>query len=63
VWNRYGQLMHESISQYKPWNGKAGSDAVPDGVYFYEMEYSVACNGQVQQGKYHGHVQVLANKP
>jgi gliding motility-associated-like protein len=62
VWNRYGQLMYGSTSAYKPWNGKSGNDAVPDGVYFYEMEYSAACNGEVRQGKYQGHVQLVGGK-
>jgi gliding motility-associated-like protein len=62
VWNRYGKLIYESAGAYKPWNGKQDGSLVPDGVYFYELKYSGACNGNVQQGLRKGSVQVLAGR-
>lgn len=38
IFNRWGQLIFESLDQYEVWDGKYEGKEVPDGVYFYLME-------------------------
>ena len=60
VFNRWGQTLYETGSSYKPWNGKADlTDAVPEGVYYYVLDYRVPCSGEVLQGERKGLVQLL----
>ncbi len=61
IWNRFGQLIYETSAGYKPWNGRVGSSAVPDGVYFYLLEYRIPCTGKVIEGSREGHVQLLGS--
>ena len=61
IWNRFGNLVHDSGSSYTPWNGKVDGENVPEGVYFYSMEYRFKCGTGVRQGFKNGHVQLLRN--
>lgn len=63
IWNRFGNLVHDSGSSYTPWNGKADGENAPEGVYCYSMEYRFKCGSQVRQGFKNGHVQLLRNGP
>ena len=39
IFNRWGQLLYETESQYDVWDAKYQGKPVPDGVYFYLIEY------------------------
>ena len=39
IFNRWGQLLYETGSQYDVWDAKYQGKSVPDGVYFYLIEY------------------------
>lgn len=60
VFNRWGRIVYESTSGFKPWNGNARpGDKVPDGVYYYLLEYDIPCAGTSYSGRREGHVQLL----
>ena len=60
VFNRWGMKLYESGGTYKPWDGKTpGNNAVPEGVYYYILDYDFPCQGDRLQGRKVGHVQVL----
>lgn len=62
VWNRWGMKMFETAGAYKPWNGRTpGNKPVPDGVYFYILEYSIPCTGERIEGKEEGYVHVVGS--
>lgn len=62
VWNRWGMKMFETSGAYKPWNGRTpGNKPVPDGVYFYIIEYSIPCTGSRIEGKEEGYVHVVGS--
>lgn len=62
VWNRWGMKMFETSGAYKPWNGRTpGNKPVPDGVYFYILEYSIPCTGSRIEGKEEGYVHVVGS--
>ena len=62
VWNRWGMKMFETSGAYKPWNGRTpGNKPVPDGVYFYILEYSIPCTGERIEGKEEGYVHVVGS--
>lgn len=62
VWNRWGIKMFETSGTYKPWNGRTpGNKPVPDGVYFYSLEYSIPCTGSNVEGKEEGYVHVVGS--
>ena len=60
VYNRWGRVVHETGSAFRPWNGsvKPGERA-PDGVYFYLLEYDIPCGTVQFKGKKEGNVQLL----
>lgn len=63
IWNRWGALVYESQGTFKPWDGKNKSQVpVPDGVYFYILEYNFPCVGEEFQGVITGSVQVMDNR-
>lgn len=39
IFNRWGKLIFESSDQYEVWNGKYQGNDVPEGVYFYRINY------------------------
>jgi gliding motility-associated-like protein len=60
VFNRWGMKLYETGSNFKPWSGKAGpGDPVPEGVYFYILDYRIPCLGETLQGEKKGVVQLL----
>lgn len=60
VWDRWGMKMYETAGSYRPWNGRNDANKpVPDGVYFFLLEYSIPCNGQILSGKEEGYVHVV----
>ena len=62
VWNRWGMKMFETTGQYKPWDGRTpGNKPVPDGVYFFILEYSIPCTGARIEGKEEGYVHVVGS--
>ena len=62
VWDRWGMKMFETTGQYKPWDGRTpGNKPVPDGVYFYILEYSIPCTGERVEGKVEGYVHVVGS--
>ena len=61
VWNRYGGLVYETRGGYVPWDGRVDSKPVPDGVYFYVIEYEVPCSGTTTKGEWKGAVQVVGS--
>jgi len=62
VWNRWGMKMFETSGSYKPWDGRTpGNDPVPDGVYFFILEYSIPCTGSRIEGKEEGYVHVVGS--
>ncbi len=62
VWNRWGIKMFETSGAYKPWNGRTpGNKPVPDGVYFYILEYKIPCTGSHIEGKEEGYVHVVGS--
>lgn len=60
VFNRWGQLMYESNTPQRGWNGGLGnsSDKVPDGTYYYVISYRDLCS-QEPFTKRTGHVTLL----
>ncbi|HLP12718.1 MAG TPA: gliding motility-associated C-terminal domain-containing protein [Flavobacteriales bacterium] len=40
IFNRWGQLMHETTDLLKGWNGKFKEDNCSDGVYYWVVEYT-----------------------
>lgn len=40
IFNRWGQKVFESKSQFEPWDGKAFGSPVPDGTYYYVIEFT-----------------------
>ncbi|MFZ1686803.1 MAG: PKD domain-containing protein [Flavobacteriales bacterium] len=62
VWNRWGMKMFETTGQYRPWDGRTpGNKPVPDGVYFFILEYSIPCTGSRIEGKKEGYVHVVGS--
>ncbi|MFZ1686802.1 MAG: PKD domain-containing protein [Flavobacteriales bacterium] len=62
VWDRWGMKMFETSGIYEPWNGRtAGNKPVPDGVYFFILEYSIPCTGSRIEGKKEGYVHVVGS--
>lgn len=60
VFNRWGMKLYETGSTFRPWNGRAAqSDAVPEGVYYYILDYRIPCLGETLQGEKKGVVQLL----
>jgi gliding motility-associated-like protein len=39
IFNRWGDLIFETYDQHKVWDGKYNGKPVPDGVYFYRIDY------------------------
>ena len=39
IFNRWGKLIFESTNQNKKWTGKYKGEDLPDGVYFYRMNF------------------------
>lgn len=39
IFNRWGNLLYETSDQWAVWDGKYKGNKVPDGVYFYLIEY------------------------
>lgn len=39
IYNRWGQKVHEAKSEYVKWDGKRFGLPVPDGTYYYIIEY------------------------
>ena len=40
IFNRWGQKVHEIKNEYKEWDGKSFGLPVPDGTYYYIIEYT-----------------------
>jgi gliding motility-associated-like protein len=38
IFNRWGNMVFESIGYDEPWNGTRKSEELPAGVYFYKLE-------------------------
>ena len=63
VWNRWGLKMFETEGPYRPWDGRSPDrEPVPDGVYYYRLDYSIPCAGQSVEGKESGFVHVLGSR-
>jgi trimeric autotransporter adhesin len=45
VYNRYGSLVYENENYKNDWNGTYKEKALPDGTYYYKIEYTII-NGQ-----------------
>lgn len=60
VFNRWGMQLYDSGSHYKPWNGTFGSGKlVPDGIYYYILDYLEPCPDAPLRGPLHGYVHVV----
>lgn len=43
VYNRWGSLIHEALNAPVEWNGTTSNGILTEGVYFYELVYSLPC--------------------
>ena len=57
VFDRWGELIHESSSPTSAWNGDYGGTMVQNGVYVYVVDYKLECSTEAQHCI--GHVTVL----
>ena len=50
IWNRWGEIVYESNSQYEGWNGRKGNTGplLSAGVYVVLVNYESARDGQIQ---------------
>lgn len=46
IYNRWGQLIHQSIDANKGWDGKQNGILMPQGVYYYILNYTNAAGVQ-----------------
>jgi len=55
VYNRWGSLIHETLNAPVEWNGATSNEIVTEGVYYYELVYSLPCihEHQFAQGTLH----------
>ncbi len=51
VYNRWGQLVHHQIKEYKPWTAKSlGIIPIADGAYYYILFYDIADRAKFIKG-------------
>ncbi|MBC7863874.1 MAG: gliding motility-associated C-terminal domain-containing protein [Bacteroidia bacterium] len=56
VFNRWGQKVFEAKNEFEPWDGRSFGSPVPDGTYYYIIEYTDSNFGEK---KAHGTVTIL----
>jgi len=60
VFNRWGRIVHDTGSGFRPWNGSVRpGERAPDGVYYYLLEYDIPCAGVNYTGRKEGAVQLV----
>ena len=57
IYNRWGQVVYETIEPNKPWQGDCEGTPSPDGTYFYIIRWENECGGI--PGEHFGHVTLL----
>jgi len=59
VYDRWGILMYSSTKYAEPWDGKHAGKDVPDGTYYWIVNYKTNCNNNTGQQKIKGFVELL----
>jgi len=59
VFNRWGMELFTTTDPKRGWMGKAGTDPVPEGTYYYVTTYRDPCGGTDGTISQQGHVTVL----
>ncbi|MBK8708072.1 MAG: gliding motility-associated C-terminal domain-containing protein [Flavobacteriales bacterium] len=57
IYNRWGQVVYETIEPNKPWQGDCEGTPSPDRTYFYIIRWENECGGI--PGEHFGHVTLL----
>jgi gliding motility-associated-like protein len=58
IYNRWGELIYESVDPTFAWDGKYNEQPVPEGTYVYVIDYITNCSGHETTHRY-GHVNVI----
>ncbi len=59
VYDRWGTLMYSSNQYAEPWDGKHAGKDLPDGTYYWIVNYKTNCNNNNGLQKIKGFVQLL----